>query len=460
MTQAAGILADLADLRRNVSGAVHGPDDPHGREEVSGYNLAVQHAQFAVVGARSSRDVAATVQWAAPRGLGVVAHATGHGGRSYRGVVVISTKRLGRCIIDPERRVATVDAGVRWQNVVTAAAEHGLAPLSGSSPGVGVVGYTLGGGVGALARQYGFAADLVRWLEIVTAGGELVRVSPNTDPELYWASLGAPGSFGVITRIQFDLVPVRRLYGGAIYFDATDAAAVLHAFRSWTSDLPDATTSSIALLRASENPGVPPLLRARSAIHLRFAHLGDNETGAEVIAPMRHAGRALIDTVRDMAFTDVTNIFADPTEAAPSYSTGVFLDKLDTETVDTLLAAAGPDRKLPMNVLELRHLGGALGRIPTRPNCVGGRDAAFVLGLVAHMPGSLTHQVPQVCGAVLDSVSAWTSPLAPINYLNHDPDSARPEPSPWAPSDYERLRRIKRERDPQNTFRVGRTVQP
>jgi hypothetical protein len=295
---------------------------------------------------------------------------------------------------------------------------------------------------------------------MVTANGVLVRVSPRTDPDLYWATVGAPGSFGVVTRMEFDLVPVRRLYGGGLYFDAADAADVLNAFRMWTRNLPDATTSSIALVRTPNSAAVPAFLRGRSHAHLRFAHLGDNETGAEVIAPMRRAGHALVDTVRDMPFTAVTDMFADPTEPGPSYRTGVFLDALDTQALDTLMATAGPESPLPLGVVELRHLGGALGRMPIRRNCVGGRDAAFVLGLIAHMPASSSHVVRQVCRRVLDSVSAWTSEVTPINYLSNDPDPNGTERSPWSPSDHERLRQLKRERDPTNTFRVGRTVQP
>jgi FAD/FMN-containing dehydrogenase len=459
MASAAATRTDLADLRQQVAGPVHGPGDAGGLRELIGHNVVVEHDPLVVVGVRDTRDVAATVRWANEVGLGVTAHATGHSSRSYRDAVVLSTRRLRGCVIDPERRVARVGAGVRWGTVVAAAAHHGLAALNASSPRVGVVGYTLAGGVGPLGRQYGFAADLVRSFELVTPEGRVVRVTPTTHPDLYWAVLGAPGSFGVVTRLEFDLVPVRQLYGGALWFDAEDAPAVFGTYQEWTTDLPDAMTSSIALMRGSDASQADPLLRGMSHVHLRVTHLGDSETGADVLAPMRRAARVLVDTARNMPYSAVTDIGGHPSQPAPSRSTGAFLESLDRRAVDALLSTAAPRHDVPLTVVELRHLGGALGRLPVRPNCVGGRDAAFLLGLVAP-PDRGTKVAARRCHDVVAALAPWTSDVAPINYLNHDPEPSAGEPCPWSHSDRDRLRRLKRELDPVNTFRVGRTVQP
>src|SRR5205823_13220000 len=132
--------------------------------------------------------------------------------------VLLKTSRMRRVEIDAETQTARVEAGVIWIEVVEAAAEHGLAALAGSSPDVGVVGYTLGGGLSWLARKFGLAANSVLAAELVTADGQAVRVDREHDPELFWALRGGGGSFGVVTALEFTLFPVRTLYAGDLFW--------------------------------------------------------------------------------------------------------------------------------------------------------------------------------------------------------------------------------------------------
>ena len=132
--------------------------------------------------------------------------------------------------VDAGARRAVVAAGAKWSDFVPAAARHGLACLQGSSSGVGVVGYTLGGGLGPMARQFGFAADHVRSLTVVTADGKIRRVDAEQDADLFWAVRGGKIGFGIVTEIEIDLVEVTRFYGGGLFFPGADAAAVVHPF--------------------------------------------------------------------------------------------------------------------------------------------------------------------------------------------------------------------------------------
>ena len=136
--------------------------------------------------------------------------------------------------IDAEARRARVAAGALWLEVTEPASEHGLAPLAGSSPDVGVVGYALGGGVSWLARKHGLAANSVLAIEIVTADGRLRRVDADHDPDLFWALRGGGGSFGVVTAMEIALYPVPELYAGAMWWPWERAAEVMHAWREWT----------------------------------------------------------------------------------------------------------------------------------------------------------------------------------------------------------------------------------
>src|SRR5688572_10922006 len=238
-TTVTSVPPGVDELARAVTGPVLSPGDPRFADEVAPFNVAHQPRPAVVVGATSTADVAAAVRWAADRGHTVAVQATGHGlTGSLDGAVLITTDRLDTVVVDPASRSARVGAGVRWRGVIDAAAPHGLAPLSGSSSGVGVVGYTLGGGLGLLSRQYGFAADHVRRAELVTADGAIRAVDAETDPDLFWALRGGKGNLGIVTELEFDLVPVARLYGGGIFFPGGSAPEVLHAFREWTTTLP------------------------------------------------------------------------------------------------------------------------------------------------------------------------------------------------------------------------------
>ena len=149
-----------------------------------------------------------------------------------------------------------------WQRVLDAAGAHGLAALAGSSPGVGVVGYTTGGGVGPLARTLGLASDRVRAFDVVTGDGELRRATRDEHPDLFWALRGGKGALGVVTAIEFDLLPIPEIHAGALYFDGSHAAAVLGRWVDWSAALPPQATTSLALMQLPSMPGVPEPLAA------------------------------------------------------------------------------------------------------------------------------------------------------------------------------------------------------
>lgn len=442
----------------------HGPvllaGDPRIDGELAGYNTAVRHQPAAVFAAARAEDVAAAVRYASRRGLAVGVHATGHGGAPSHDTVIVTTHRMQQFGIDPVARRAWVAAGVRWAPVIEAAARHGLAPLNGSTSDAGVVGYTVGGGMGPMVRRFGNAADHVTGLELVTADGQIRQVDADHDPDLFWAVRGGKANFGIVTRLAFDLMPVNRLYGGAIYYPGAHAATLLHTYREWSATLDEDTTTSIALLRLPDLPQVPAPLRRNVTVHLRFAHLGDPAQGARIVAPMRHAAPALIDGVRDMPYAEVDTIHNDPTDPMPSWDRGAFLRDLPTEAIDTLLDAAGPQHEqLPLIMVELRQFGGAASRQPQPPNASGGRDATYSVGVVGPLPPPLRDVVPAVGQGLLDVMAPWGTGEVPVNFaadIRTPADIGRP----WPPRTYQRLLEVKHRYDPTNTFRTGNALIP
>ncbi|GAA2809981.1 FAD-binding oxidoreductase [Crossiella cryophila] len=371
----------------------------------SGYRPAL------VVGATSAADVRAAVRLAAERNLPVAVQSTGHGlAPTGEPGVLITTHRMRELAIDPIERTARVAAGVRWGEVLDAAAPHGLVPLLGSAPHVGVPGYTVGGGLSLFGRAFGWAADRVRELEVVTADGELQRAVPGSD--LYWALLGGGANLGIVTELTFELVPMPELWAGGLFFDADLIPEALRTWTEWTPTVPDTLTSSIAVIPYPDFPGVPDLLRGRRVAHIRITQAGP--AADALVTPLRALG-PFLDTLGPMKLTEVGTIYSDPTTPAPYYSTNRLLRDADALTTRRLLAhtPAGP------HITELRHLGGALAS--PAPNAVGGRDAKYLATITTLRPEQATAAAHE---ALFAALAPWTSGGRFRNFLT-DPAQAR-----------------------------------
>jgi FAD/FMN-containing dehydrogenase len=332
--------------------------------------------------------------------------------------------------------------------------------LSGSSPGVGVVGYTTGGGMGPLGRAHGWAADHVRAIELVSPDGALRHVDADTEADLFWAVRGAKHSFGIVTALTFGLVPVARLAGGALLFDVAAAGPLLHAWAGWTPTVGDGTTTGVAILRLPPLPSVPEPLRGRAVVALRVAHLGPVEEARALIAPLvAAAGAPIVDSLRDMPFSEVGTIASEPTDPVPSWDKGTLLRGLDDAAIDTITGMVGEGAPTPLAVVELRHAGGALGRDSLVPNAVGGRDATYTFNAVGALLPQLREAVPAAGEQLLAAVRPWGTGGTQANLLGWAIDPAEIR-SAWPAATYRRLARLKAAWDPQDLFRTGHVVRP
>ena len=447
---------DVDGLRSRVRGPVYAAGDDGLAAEVAAWNVAVQHTPAVAVGATCAADVGEAVRWAVAHDLHVAVQATGHGPvRNAAGSLLITTRRMQGVHIDPERRVARVQAGVRWLQVMQAAAEYGLAGLCGSSSDVGVVGYTLGGGMGSLGRLHGFAADHVTAVEIVTADGRLRRVTADAEPELFWAVRGGKGNFGIVTALEFQLVPVPSLFGGGIFFSGDDAPALLHRFREWAPSLPEEVGTSIAILRVPDREELPPPLRGRTVVHLRFAYAGTDHARAEqLLSPMKVAGTTLLGYVGPLRTDEMDAIHMDPKEPMPGWEKGMLLRELPTQAIDALLAAAGPQLDIPLIMVELRLMGGAFGRPAAVPDAVAGRSGAFSVGVIGPAVPELARVVPAVGRGVLAALQPWAASEKLVNFLGEvsGPDDVA---AAFPPEVLARLRAVKAAVDPTDVFSFG-----
>jgi FAD/FMN-containing dehydrogenase len=449
---------DIHALSAAVDGIVAVPDSPEFAEETFAFNAATVHRPDVVLGAADAQDVAAGVKWAAERRIPVSVQSTGHGAESaVDGGLLINTRRLQELQIDPVERTARVGAGVKWRHLLEASVPHGLIGLHGSSTDVGVVGYTVGGGLPVLGRAHGFAADHVRSMEVVTADGALRRIDAEAEAELFALMCGGKGNFGIVTALEFNLFPLGEFYGGGIIYPGADAAPILAAFREWLPTLPEAASPSISLLRLPDMDFVPAPLRGQFVVHLRFAFLGNRQEGDELLAPMRAVSTPLMDTAGPMSYLDVDQIHMDPADPLPFTDGGALLKEFGEEAAGELLRLAGDGTDCPLLLIEIRPLGGALSRGGVRPDAVSGRDAAFLLFL-------LGFKLPPGLPAVSESIRAILAAMAPystgytlVNFHGEPGDEAD-RARAWSPAVYERMRAAKSSYDPGNLLRFGHAI--
>jgi hypothetical protein len=307
-----------------------------------------------------------------------------------------------------------------------------------------VVGYTTGGGVGPLARSHGLASDRVRAFEVVTGDGELRRATMTEHPDLYWGLRGGKGVLGIVTAVEFDLLPIGDLYGGAVYFDGDDAPEVLRAWAFWNQDLPREASTSVALLRLPDLPGVPPPLAGRLTLAVRFAWTGSKERGAEVLAPIRSAATPVADTVAVMPYAALGSIHADPVEPMPTHEEHTLLSAFDEEAVDRVLEQAGPGADCPQIIVEVRQLGGAVAN--GSPSAYVHRDAAYSLLTIGIGVPPVIGPVTETGRRILESVAPWQTGGQLPNFAPR-PDAAWLERTYDAPT-LARLRRVSVAYDP------------
>ncbi len=440
-------------LRSAVKGTVSEPTDPGYEALVTPWNLAVAMRPAAVLAAADAEDVAAAVRFATAHGLQVGVQATGHGAiPTLAGQLLVSTKDLDEVTIHPQGW-ARVGAGVKWARVVEAAAPLGFAALNGSSTDVGVVGYTTGGGVGPMARTYGLAADRVRAFDVVTGDGVLRRVTPSEHPDLFFGLRGGKGSLGIVTAVEFDLIPLASFYGGAIYFDGSDAADVIARWQGWSANLPEQATTSFVLLQLPPLPFVPEPLAGKLTIGVRFVWTGDPRQGERLFAPMRAVAPVLLDGIGVLPYTAIDSVHADPVDPMPARERAVLLEEFPPAAADALLALAGFGAASPQVMVEVRQLGGAYSRPGRFPSAFDHRDAGFSVLLVGvpDIPGTVEHG-----NSVLAALDPWAYDGM---WPNFGPafDAASTK-SAYRPATLARLRATARAYDPAGTLTMGAAI--
>ncbi len=396
-------------------GPLHLPGEAAYDAQRATWSGSIDPRPAVVAEALTPSDVQAAVLIAQEHGLPFAVQATGHGTHvPADGGLLLKTSRMAEVLVDPDRRIARVGPGGVWGDVIAAAAPCGLAPVTGSSPSVGVAGFTLGGGVGWLSRKLGFAADNLLRADVVTADGRLLRASADEHADLFWALRGGGGSFGVVTALELRLHPVSRVYAGTATFPIARAAETLARYRDWAPRMPEELTTTLVL--------------TREALTVRAAYAGGRDAAERALRPLLEvAGPPLTSDLRTMGYAETATLGGTPPRQF----------ELFAHLSDAVIAAA-VDATTRANAIELRHWGGAMRR---GDGPVGHREVPFSITVDGEPEEPLARQAT---GG---------------SFLNFLKDPARTATA-YTASDHRRLREVKRAYDPGNVFAVGLNIPP
>lgn len=454
-------MSQLTDVRDTLRTAASSdilvfPTDAGWDDARRAWNLAVDQRPAVVALPQSVDDVVDAVDYARTLGLRIAVQGTGHGapGRSLDGTMLVNTSRMTGVEVDAKGLTARVAAGTIWADVVDAAVPHGLTALHGSAHDVGVVGYSLGGGIGWLARKHGLSSSSVLSAEVVTADGEVVRTDPESNPDLFWALRGGGGSFGIVTEVEIALFPVTEAYAGWLIWPMERATEVLGAWGDWTKDAPEEVTSVGRMLQIPPIPEMPEPLRGRQVVAVEAAFLGTEEDGRELLRPLRELEPEL-DTFATVPAAALMQLHQDPPGPVPGSGEGWMLDGFDAAAADQIVRAAAMDGTAPLISVEVRHLAGALGRPDPNGGVLSHFEAPYVMYSVGVAPvPDAARATQERIGAIRSAVTPWLSQSAYFNLAEGEVEGSSLYPA----GAYERLTAIRAELDPDGVFRAKHAI--
>jgi FAD/FMN-containing dehydrogenase len=439
-------MTDFSGL--SIAGRIATPDDSDWDQARMAWNLAADQRPSAVAFVESGDDIAAVVRFAAENGLRISGQSTGHGAvalGSLEDAILIKTERMRGVEIDAGAQTARVEAGVLSVELAEAAQQHGLSGLPGSSPDVGVAGYHLGGGLSWFGRQYGFACNRVRAIELVTADGEARTVDADNEPDLFWALRGGGGNFAVVIALHLDLVPVADAYGGAFLFPGAVGAEAVRIWRDWAAGVGENVTSVVRFLRPPDIPDVPEPLRGTPLLTIDGACIGSREEGEAAFAPLLEIGEPMMNTFDQVPPAALCRIHMDPEQPVPGLGHHRVLRELPDEAIEVFASMAGPDSGTPLLLTEIRQLGGALARPDENGGALSHLDAGFAMfGIGMPMTPELGQAIEAHHDRLHEAMEPWAADGGYFNFAERpcDADAILP------PDVCARLADVKRQYDP------------
>jgi FAD/FMN-containing dehydrogenase len=450
-------MLSMPQLADELKGRLITPDDTDYDRVRTVFAATVDRRPALIVRAVDAADVARVVTLARETGMELAVRGGGHSPAGHgvsEGGIVLDLRDIQGLEIDLERRTARADAGMTAGQYSVAAAEHGLATGFGDMGTVGIGGITLGGGVGYLSRKHGLTIDNLLAADVVTADGELVRTSPESHPDLFWAIRGGGGNFGVATRFEFRLEPVDTFVGGMLILPAT--ASVIASFVAEADAAPDELSTIANVMTAPPLPFLPPEVHGRVVLMALLAYAGTIEDAERVLAPFRALATPLADMVGPMPYPQIFPP-EDESYRPVAESRTMFVDDFDERTADMVLDRLRASTA-SMAATQLRVLGGAIARVPADATAFAHRERRILVNVAAIYERS--EEQPEHA-AWVDGLSTELNRGDAAGYTGFLGDEGEERVRAAYPgATWDRLAAIKARYDPDNVFRLNQNIPP
>ena len=455
-----GLAAFAAGLR----GPASWPGDPGYDEACRIWNAMIERRPALVVRPRDAGDVAACIRFARNSGLPLSVRGGGHniaGTALCDGGVMIDFSPRKEVEVDPATAGVRVQPGATWADVDRITQPFGLVVPGGIISATGVAGFTLGGGFGWVTRRYGFAADCLRSVEIVTADGQARRASAEEHPDLFWAIRGGGGNFGVVTSFEFEARPHGpEVVAGLVLHPMARAKEVLALFREATAEASDRLCCLLIMRKAPPLPIIPEEAHGAPVAGIAVCYSGPLDEGEEAVAPIKRFGQPLLDTIGRKPFA-AHQQFLDAGQpfGRRYYWKSEYFDALPAAVDDTVIAHAEAITS-PHSAMLTMHLGGAAARMPEDQTAVGNRRAEFVFNVQGawEAPMEDEHHIAWARD-FWSAMRPFSSGGTYVNFLTQDADQERVRAA-YGPALYDRLAQIKAKYDPENLFRANQNIHP
>ncbi|MDP9982414.1 hypothetical protein J2W14_001802 [Pseudarthrobacter oxydans] len=455
-----GVAVD--ELQTSFRGDLVRPGDAGYDEHRKIWNGSIDRRPALIARCTGVADVQAAIRFA--RSQDLLAAVRG-GGHSFPGLsvcddgMVIDLAPMKGVQVDPETRIARVQAGVLLGELDLETQAFGLAVPSGIVTHTGVAGLTLGGGIGWVMRKYGLSIDQLRSVEVVTADGDLVRASENENADLFWGVRGGGGNFGIVTGFEFRLNPVGPdVMAGPVFWAMEDAPEVLRFYRDWIADCPDELMTIAVQRRAPALPIVPPDLVGKLVIGVTACYAGPVEDGERALRPLKEFGSPVLDFCRPKPFLEHQKTF-DPSfpHGWHYYVRSCDVAALSDEVID-IVVEHGRRITSPVTSIALWQMGGAVGRIDDEATAFNGRNAGFTFNINGNSKTAEGFDAERRWAR-----DYWTA-LAPhhtsvyVNFLMEEGEGRVRQA--YGAAKYEKLKTLKRKYDPTNFFSLNQNIKP
>jgi FAD/FMN-containing dehydrogenase len=456
--------ATVSELREMLRGTAVVPGDPDYDTARAVWNGMHDRRPAVVVHCAGTADVITAVRFARSQGLTIAVRGGGHSIAGFSTVddgVVIDLSPMQGVRVDPAKRTARAQGGVTWQGFDKETQAFGLAVTGGLVSTTGIAGFTLGGGIGHLARTHGLTCDNLLSADVVTADGTLVHASERENPDLYWALRGGGGNFGIVTSFEYQLHqhgPM--IYGGPIFYTGDKAEELLALYRDWTLGVPSEVNSLVAFTVAPPLPFLPEDVHGKPVAIVAGCYAGAIEDGDKHYQPLKDFGPPIVDLLGPMPYVALQSLL-DPLwgRGVSNFFKAGFLNGLGPEVGAAVRPFLDNRPDGLLSEFHVHHMGGAISQAPADATAYAERSAPYLWNVVTRWEGASGNEEnigwARGIGAALEPFSTGHS------YVNFIGDTGPDRvDAAYPPATYRRLVEVKDAYDPDNVFHLNQNIPP